>query len=766
MSSLISAEVRDRVESKYRELRDAGGFLSKEDLRASYDLFRKRFGPEQLARVQGKELLETMFLHGNKDSLVYWLEFKNDEELPGRFGGIAGGSAYKFILFKQKESGQWITGSPKSPEVISEETAMALAATLRDQFVACCKVLDRLSVDSTLADYKSVNGEMKRVGGEIQHKAFAHKYFALLYPEVLDDFHAIKFQQHQFMSLGIKDGLNLDRYESAYYFKELCRELKVPMNELTSTLNALFGLPRRYWRIGTSIGNGPSLWPLFRKDGMAAIGWGELGDLSELGSSRSDKTRLAERLMLEFGQSYKPTASRQAGEIISFRHKIEVGDIILAADGEDVLGLGEVTGEYEYVEDALHGTRHRRQVNWSMLPERPFKLPTQEALRTTCKEIRKPENALFIEDKLQDPDLDRPLPDAGTADPGRSSTMPPLPPKVQQVKAVLDRKGQVILYGPPGTGKTYWARLAAQELAAREAFGKPFDQLDSEEKEVVAGASGLVRACTFHPAFGYEDLIEGYRPTGQEGALNFNLKDGLFKKLCEDARKAPKRTHYLLIDEINRGDIPRIFGELITLLEMDKRGMVLNLPLSGAPFSVPPNVRVIGTMNTADRSIALLDTALRRRFGFIELMTDYSLLGEMVFEGLPIGKWLELLNGEIRHRLGHDGRNLQVGHAFFLHKGAPITDATGFLHVLFHDIVPLLEEYFYESPGELAKLLGTVIMDPVSSQVKQDVLKPGRRPEVFTSLAQAFPDLQTSTLSVKADEEDEDEEDQEEDAAP
>src|SRR5262249_35268057 len=149
------------------------------------------------------------------------------------------------------------------------------------------------------------------------------------------------------------------------------------------------------------------------------------------------------------------------------------------------------------------------------------------------------------------------------------------------------------------------------------------------EKKTVAGTSqgdGLVRACCFHPAYGYEDFIEGYRPQTVNGHMAFQPRDGVFKGLCKDAERAPRDRFFLLVDEINRGDIPRIFGELLTILEKDKRGKSILLPVSGDTFRVPPNVFVIGTMNTADRSISLLDAALRRRFGFVELMPDSSVL--------------------------------------------------------------------------------------------------------------------------------------------
>src|SRR5690606_36844895 len=208
------------------------------------------------------------------------------------------------------------------------------------------------------------------------------------------------------------------------------------------------------------------------------------------------------------------------------------------------------------------------------------------------------------------------------------------------------------LYGPPGTGKTFWALGAARDLASLRVYGKRYGDLsESERRRITHGEEGtppLVRVCSFHPEYGYEDFIEGFRPrTDAAGQLGFDLVPGVFQRVCADASKAPHLDYYLVIDEINRGDIPRIFGELLTLLERDKRGEEVMLPVSGQLFFVPKNIFVIGTMNTADRSIALLDTALRRRFGFVELMPNYDLIGRTVIGGLPLGAWLRNLNSRI-----------------------------------------------------------------------------------------------------------------------
>jgi len=186
-----------------------------------------------------------------------------------------------------------------------------------------------------------------------------------------------------------------------------------------------------------------------------------------------------------------------------------------------------------------------------------------------------------------------------------------------RVQSIVERKGQVILYGPPGPGKTYWAQKTAFDHAAVSAFGKVFDALDDGEKKLIVGdgnASGLVWLCCFHPAYGYEDFLEGFRPHTVNDQVSFELRNGIFKKLCRDAKKTPDCNFYLIVDEINRGDIPRISGELLTTLEKDKRAKQIILPVSQEIFSVPKNVYVIGTMNTADHSISLLDAALLWRW--------------------------------------------------------------------------------------------------------------------------------------------------------
>jgi 5-methylcytosine-specific restriction protein B len=311
----------------------------------------------------------------------------------------------------------------------------------------------------------------------------------------------------------------------------------------------------------------------------------------------------------------------------------------------------------------------------------------------------------------------------------------------------------VILYGPPGTGKTYWAEQAAFDLAAHTSFGSPFGQLAEGDRRAITGdggGSGLVRMCCFHPGYGYEDFIEGYRPEPANGQIAFRLRDGVFKRLVKDAERAPHQRFFLVVDEINRGDIPRIFGELLTVLEKDKRGTPVVLPVSGEPFRVPPNVFLIGTMNTADRSISLLDAALRRRFGFVELMPDPSVLRGQAVSGVPLGPWLAALNRRVCENVGRDARNLQVGHSYLMHGGRPLRDLSAFKRALRDDIIPLLEEYCYEDFSALQAILGNGLLDIDNRRIRHDLFEDGKDAELVEALLGPCPEILSSPEALSS----------------
>ena len=199
----------------------------------------------------------------------------------------------------------------------------------------------------------------------------------------------------------------------------------------------------------------------------------------------------------------------------------------------------------------------------------------------------------------------------------------------------------------------------------------------------------------------------------------------------------------------------------MTVLEKDKRGKSMTLPLTGKPLVVPDNIHLVGTMNTADRSIALLDAALRRRFAFIELMPDSTTLKGTSVGGLPLGPWLDELNHRVVQHAGRGSRNLQIGHSYLLTAGKGIQDKGRFAEVLRDDIIPLLQEYCYEDFDALEKILGGAIVSSKKQTIQESLFRPELRTELIEALLSEFQDITATPEAVDADSEGEAAEDEE-----
>ena len=758
---MLEPSVKQRILERYQQMNSEGKLLSRPQLDQFYKTFRDRFGPDKLANLDGEALLETMHAHGNRDSLVYWLEFKNDEEFPAKFGSIAGGSAFKFGIFRRKETNTWVTADEgHNSRDLTVDEAVVIARKHRDQLLKGVELLRQLPTSGSDEDYKRLQEALDRDAPDVSALSWGHKYFNLAFSDKLDELHLAELQRFHLLKMLQNPPDGKGRYVCAGRFVAAATELDIPMNSLMAVLYVVNGKKHRYWRIGTSDSTAPrNRWPLMKDGNCVAIGWDKVGDLSALEATKEGRERL-QKLLAERHPANPSVTGRARSQIMNFVTAVAEGDIVLAADGGTVLGAGRVTGEYVY--DGSSDFPHRRPVEWLSLDE--WKMPDPEGLRTTVHEVKQATNILETERKTQ-----------GATGPGPQVVREPItrrepvtclprqqPPRLTgvpgRVQDVLDRKSQVVLYGPPGTGKTFWAERAANDLAAYWAFGKPFDGLEESEKEAVTGgrqATGLVRLCCFHPAYGYEDFIEGYRPATENGQITFRLRDGVFKRMCKEAEQAPDRKFFLIVDEINRGDIPRIFGELLTVLEKDKRGKAVVLPVSGETFRVPQNVFLIGTMNTADRSISLLDAALRRRFGFVELMPDSSVLRDHAIAGIPLGPWLEALNRRICEHVGRDARNLQIGHSYLLQGGRPVKDMSALRRALRDDILPLLEEYCYEDFTSLQNILGNGLLDVDNQRLRHDLFEGGQEAALVQALMEPCPEVVTTAEAISTDEQEE-----------
>ncbi|WP_299294537.1 AAA family ATPase [uncultured Mobiluncus sp.] len=254
----------------------------------------------------------------------------------------------------------------------------------------------------------------------------------------------------------------------------------------------------------------------------------------------------------------------------------------------------------------------------------------------------------------------------------------------EDLRGILGWKKNIILQGPPGVGKTFAARRLAYSMMGTR---------DSSRVELVQ----------FHQSYSYEDFVMGYKPDGS----GFALKDGVFKRFCDLARIDSDNEYYFIIDEINRGNLSQIFGELLVLLEADKRDKPATLAYTDEPFSVPGNLYVIGMMNTADRSLALIDYALRRRFSFFEMKPAFASQGFQQYQSSLAN---ENFNTVVRAitELNQDitgdpalGKGFCIGHSYLCGTSKDKIKDEWLRAVLRYDIIPLLEEYWFDEPEKL-----------------------------------------------------------------
>jgi len=259
--------------------------------------------------------------------------------------------------------------------------------------------------------------------------------------------------------------------------------------------------------------------------------------------------------------------------------------------------------------------------------------------------------------------------------------------EMREWEALLKERKQIIFYGPPGTGKTFVAKL----------FAKYF-----------AGDGGRVELVQFHPSYSYEDFVEGIRSSVVQNTVHYEVKDGILKKFCSQAKEEANRNNrfVLIIDEINRGNVARIFGELIYSLEYRGKNNGVTLPYSGKSFYTPDNLYIVGTMNSADRSIALFDYALRRRFSFVDFMPNKTILEKWFDKNPPLIDKTKILAfwEEVNEAVREEpklGRHYQVGHSYLMRENL---DKDLFQRIKRFDIYPLLEEYFFEEPDKLTAL--------------------------------------------------------------
>jgi 5-methylcytosine-specific restriction protein B len=419
--------------------------------------------------------------------------------------------------------------------------------------------------------------------------------------------------------------------------------------------------------------------------GFCGIGWPELGELNA-GIARPD---LARHLRAVNPDASETSTHMDAAILDRFLNQMQVGDLVVSVDSSDVY-VGVVASE-SYWEGTDADDPRRRLVEWAN-PESPIardslstrafgKLQTLHRVAEITEDLAEFETLATVGIEVKASEM---VLSTVSNDLAKSLLLPK--EWLDEVVDLLAEKGQAIFYGPPGTGKTYVANAIASHLTSK------------------GGAFALVQ---FHPSYAYEDFFEGFRPresSTSSGGIQFELVPGPLRRLADAARIDPGSPYVLIIDEINRANVAKVFGELYFLLEY--RDHAISLQYSPeADFTLPPNLYVIGTMNTADRSIALIDAAMRRRFYFVEFFPGrepiVGLLRKwLASRGLPTeaADLLDRLNDLI------DDEDFAVGPSYFMTPR--VAEAGNVDRIWRRAILPLLEEHYFGTGVDVTKRFG------------------------------------------------------------
>ena len=407
-----------------------------------------------------------------------------------------------------------------------------------------------------------------------------------------------------------------------------------------------------------------------------AIGWGKIGNLKEFDSKDEIKAKMNE--IYDSNNSYK----NWGYAIWQFANEIKIGDVIFVKNGRyQLVGRGIVISDYEFDSNAKDDYSNIRKVNWTHKGE--WEHPGKAVMKTltditSYTDYVEKLNELFEDDFIDDiEEVAKNYPEYTKKEFLKEVFFSE--EEYEQLVKILKAKKNIILQGAPGVGKTFIAKRLAYSIMGV----KDIDR---------------VMMIQFHQSYSYEDFIMGFRPSN----TGFELKKGVFYKFCKQAEIDSDNDYFFIIDEINRGNLSKIFGELFMLIENDKRNIPLQLLYSNEKFAIPANVHIIGMMNTADRSLAMLDYALRRRFAFFEIKPGFETDGfEKYRSDLNNEKFDKLIIcvKDLNRVITVDeslGEGFCIGHSYFSNLEADMIDYQCLYGIVEYELIPLLKEYWFD----------------------------------------------------------------------
>ena len=582
---------------------------SKSAIEVAIREFQEKFAPEKLAAIEDENLLTSLFytVGDNTEALCCWLEHNAD--CREYFGSIAGGSAYKFGLFQKKDTGEWMTGSPQKPEVLSEEQALEIGKTIRDALVKGVDIINNAILDN-LSDFEKLDEDLKQgVGEQYYNLAWFHKYFSLICPEKLSGFHSNDWQTHVLRCLRISPSekyyarsaqlAKIENYAGMYY------------REFFAVVFEEFGGIKHFVRIGTKDDekNYVAEW---QQKSVVGIGWRAIGSLQDyVAGDGIDKDAITEKMMEEYFHDDKKTASRKAGELARF-YKTNADTVFVAMNGEKLIAFVDEIGEYFY--DASTAMAHMKAGKWHNKFADGDTLPDKsEGKLTSCYQLTNNENLMFLYEKYYYGE------EAESEELDNSEAEETYMPLVFNTEIETKYERNRIVFGAPGTGKSY--------------------ELKEDCEDLLKDTNGSYERVTFHPDYSYSQFVGTYKPVmGADEKIRYAFVPGPFMRVYVEALKSGRtenpQPHLLLIEEINRAKVAAVFGDVFQLLDRDDDGVseyeiqasedirkYLASQLKGDPdnyqkIRIPNNMFIWSTMNSADQGVFPMDTAFKRRWNF------------------------------------------------------------------------------------------------------------------------------------------------------
>jgi 5-methylcytosine-specific restriction protein B len=465
-------------------------------------------------------------------------------------------------------------------------------------------------------------------------------------------------------------GKNAEKADPGVFIWKLRDELYQALEKYNAETDAseLDGNPR-YWIYAP--GANAFLWDELFDDGLMALGWEEIDDIRNYHSREEIKSKL---------QEYNHTQKSYHADTLAlwnYAYVMKPGDIVFCKKGlHYIVGCGVVTSDYDY-DPTRAMYKHIRKVKWTHKGE--WEHPGQAVMKTLTDVTEYPDYVQKLKELIGFSDNPVVIHNPYTKETFLNEVYM-TSTDYDTLTELLRNKQNIILQGAPGVGKTFTAKRLAYAMMGEK---------DDSRIEFIQ----------FHQSYSYEDFIMGYRPDEDGG---FTLTNGVFYEFCNTARNDPDRDYFFIIDEINRGNLSKIFGELLMLIEKDYRTETARLAYKNEHFSVPKNLYLIGMMNTADRSLAMIDYALRRRFSFFDMMPGFKSDGFAAYRDSLQNDTFNALIAEIiqlNHTISQDsslGDGFCIGHSYFCNLTAETCTDARLRSIVKYDILPLLREYWFD----------------------------------------------------------------------